>query len=56
MLDVAGASQQLYEILVMGDDQQLEVTLTRATFNDSGESEQEEIEDMKLNKVRVFAG
>lgn len=37
MLDVAGPPQQLHEVLVMGDDQQLEVTLERASFDDSGE-------------------
>lgn len=43
MLDVAGPPQQLHKVLVVGDDQQLEVALARATLNDSGESEQEEI-------------
>lgn len=44
MLDVAGPPQQLHKVLVVGDDQQLEVPLTRATLNDSGgESEREEI-------------
>lgn len=42
MLDVAGPPQQLHKVLVVGDDQQLEVTLARATLNDSGEGEQEE--------------
>lgn len=37
MLDVAGPPQQLHEVLVMGDDQQLEVTLEGASFDDSGE-------------------
>ena len=37
VLDVAGPPQQLHEVLVMGDDQQLEVTLAGATFDDSGE-------------------
>lgn len=38
MLDVARPSQQLHKVLVMSDDKQLEVTLTGAAFNDSGES------------------
>lgn len=37
VLDVAGPPQQLHEVLVMGDDQQLEVTLEGASFDDSGE-------------------
>lgn len=36
VLDVAGATQQLHEILVVGDDQELEVPLSRATLDDSG--------------------
>ena len=46
MLDVAGPPQQLHEVLVVGDDQQLEVTLARATLNDPGESEGEEIDNL----------
>lgn len=42
VLDVAGPSKQLHEVLVVGDDQQLEVTLAGATLDDSGESEREE--------------
>lgn len=41
VFDVAGPPQQLHEVLVVGDDQQLEVTLARATLNDSEESEKE---------------
>jgi len=36
VLDVAGAAQQLHEVLVVGDDQQLEVALARAALDDSG--------------------
>lgn len=36
MLDVAGATQQLHKVLVVGDDQELEVPLSRATLDDSG--------------------
>ena len=36
MLDVAGPSEQLHEVLVVCDDQQLEVTLAGATLDDSG--------------------
>lgn len=36
VLDVAGATQQLHKVLVVGDDQQLEVPLSRATLDDSG--------------------
>lgn len=35
MLHVVGAPQELHKILVMGDDEQLEVTLSRATLDDS---------------------
>lgn len=44
MFNVAGPPQQLHKVLIVGDDQQLEVTLARATLNDPGESEQEEKE------------
>lgn len=37
MFDVAGPPKQLYKVLVMGDDQQLEVALAGATLNDSEE-------------------
>lgn len=36
VLDVAGATQQLHKILVVSDDQELEVPLSRATLDDSG--------------------
>lgn len=39
MLNVAGPPQQLHKVLVVGDDQQLEVTLAGAALNDSGERE-----------------
>lgn len=35
MLHIVGSSQELYKILVMGDDKQLEVALTRTTFDNS---------------------
>lgn len=35
MLHVVGATQKLHKVLVMGDDEQLEVTLPRATLDDS---------------------
>lgn len=35
VLDVAGPPQQLHEVLVVGDDQQLEVALAGATLNNS---------------------
>ena len=41
VLDVAGAAQQLHKVLVVGDDEQLEVTLARATLNDPEESERD---------------
>lgn len=34
VLDVAGATQQLHKVLVVGDDQQLEVALAGATLDD----------------------
>lgn len=36
MLDVAGPAQQLHEVLVVGDDQQLEVPLSGAALDDPG--------------------
>lgn len=36
MLNVAGPAQQLYKVLVVGDDQELEVTLPGAALDDSG--------------------
>lgn len=47
VFNVAGPPQQLHKVLIMGDDQQLEVTLTRATLNDSGQSKQGEIKERK---------
>lgn len=40
VLDVTGASQQLHKVLVVGDDQQLEVTLPGAAFNDSAQTKE----------------
>lgn len=37
MLDAPGPNQQLHKVLVMSDDQQLEVTLLRASPDDPGE-------------------
>lgn len=34
VLDVAGATQKLHKVLVVGDDQQLEVALAGATLDD----------------------
>lgn len=36
VLNVAGTAQQLHKVLVVGDDQQLEVALSRAALDDSG--------------------
>lgn len=33
VFDVAGATEQLHKVLVMGDDQQLEVALAGATLD-----------------------
>lgn len=35
MLHIIGATQELHKIFIMGDDEQLEVTLLRATLDDS---------------------
>lgn len=43
MFNVAGPPQELHKVLVVGDDQQLEVPLARATLNDSGRSKEDEI-------------
>lgn len=42
MLDVAGPPQQLHKVLIVGDDQQLEVTLARAILNDPKERRDKE--------------
>ena len=47
VFDVTRPPQQIHKILIVGDDQQLEVTLTRATLNDSGESKQGDIKKYK---------
>lgn len=41
VFDVAGSSQQLHKILVVGNDQQLEVALARAILNNPGTNKQE---------------
>lgn len=38
MLDVAGPAQQLHKVLVVGDDQELEVSLSGAALDDSGKA------------------
>lgn len=35
MLHIVRATQELHKILIVGDDEQLEVTLSRATLDDS---------------------
>lgn len=35
VLHIVGATQELHKILIVGDDEQLEVTLPRATLDDS---------------------
>lgn len=52
MLNVAGPPQQLHKVLVVGDDQQLEVTLAGAALNDSGERERA-IADKRLHQIHV---
>lgn len=42
VFDVAGAAEQLHKVLVVGDYQQLEVALARATFYNSRESKQDQ--------------
>lgn len=55
VLDVAGPPQQLHKVLVVGDDQQLEVSLARATLNDPGESKREEIkENIKFIEFTLY--
>lgn len=50
MFDVAGASQQLHKVLIVSDDEQLEVPLTRATLDDAENAELE----MTKNKDLMF--
>lgn len=41
VLDVAGATEQLHKVLVVGDDQQLEVALAGTTLDDPARTQRE---------------
>lgn len=41
VLDVARAAQELYKVFIVGDDEQLEIALTRTTLDDSREHSKE---------------
>lgn len=49
MFDVAGPAQQLHKVFIVGDDEQLEVSLARAILDDSAEQNKE----IKLHKYFV---
>lgn len=51
VLDVARAAQQLHKVFVVGDDQQLEVALARATLDDSGEATSETSQSRSANQI-----
>lgn len=56
VLDVAGTSQQLHKVLVVGDDQQLEVSLARAALDDSdGREYKTRIVHHEVCEIRQFS-
>lgn len=48
MFDVAGPSQQLHKVLIVSDDKQLEVTLTRTTLDDAEDAK------LEMTKCKYF--
>lgn len=51
VLDIAGATQELHKVFIVGDNEQLEIALTRTTLDDSREHSTETM--LKYNMLNT---